>query len=82
MAVFLLIGKTSALTMNIAGVVKDWLLIGVSVVLFKCVLTFVTTKQNALLYFAISMHLRKTNLSPTSSAVHAFGTVYSIHPGL
>ena len=30
MAVFLLIGKTSALTMNIAGVVKDWLLIGVS----------------------------------------------------
>ena len=24
MAVFLLIGKTSALTMNIAGVVKDW----------------------------------------------------------
>lgn len=34
MAVFLLIGKTSALTMNIAGVVKDWLLIGLSVVLF------------------------------------------------
>lgn len=35
MAVFLLIGKTSALTMNIAGVVKDWLLIGLSVWLFK-----------------------------------------------
>ena len=34
MAVFLLIGKTSALTMNIAGVVKDWLLIGMSVWLF------------------------------------------------
>ena len=30
MAVFLLIGKTSALTMNIGGVVKDWLLIGLS----------------------------------------------------
>ena len=30
MAVFLLIGKTSALTMNIAGVVKDWMLIGLS----------------------------------------------------
>ncbi|GBG80439.1 hypothetical protein CBR_g30903 [Chara braunii] len=27
LAVFLLIGKTSALTMNIAGVVKDWMLI-------------------------------------------------------
>lgn len=30
MAVFMLIGKTSALTMNIGGVVKDWLLIGLS----------------------------------------------------
>lgn len=35
MAVFLLIGKTSALTMNIAGVVKDWMLIGLSVWMFK-----------------------------------------------
>ncbi len=34
MAVFLLIGKTSALTMNVAGVVKDWLLIGLSVWMF------------------------------------------------
>jgi hypothetical protein len=39
MAVFLLIGKTSALTMNIAGVVKDWLLIGLSVAIFGCVAT-------------------------------------------
>jgi hypothetical protein len=38
MAVFLLIGKTSALTMNIAGVVKDWLLIGLSVVVFGWVM--------------------------------------------
>ena len=29
-AVFLLIGKTSALTMNVAGVLKDWMLIGLS----------------------------------------------------
>ncbi len=35
MAIFLLIGKTSALTMNIAGVVKDWILIGLSVWLYK-----------------------------------------------
>jgi hypothetical protein len=34
MAVFLLIGKTSALTMNVAGVVKDWLLIALSVLIF------------------------------------------------
>ncbi|GJP51124.1 hypothetical protein CLOM_g10291 [Closterium sp. NIES-68] len=30
LAVFLLIGKTSALTMNVAGVVKDWMLIAFS----------------------------------------------------
>jgi len=36
LAVFLLIGKTSALTMNIAGVVKDWMLIGLSVLIFGC----------------------------------------------
>ena len=35
MAVFLLIGKTSALTMNIAGVVKDWMLILLSYLLYK-----------------------------------------------
>ena len=30
LAVFLLVGKTSALTMNVAGVVKHWLLIAFS----------------------------------------------------
>ena len=39
MAVFLLIGKTSALTMNIAGVVKDWMLIGLSVLLYASPVT-------------------------------------------
>ena len=39
MAVFLLIGKTSALTMNIAGVAKDWLLILLSVMMFKSIVT-------------------------------------------
>lgn len=34
MAVFLLIGKSSALTMNVAGVIKDWLLILLSVMMF------------------------------------------------
>lgn len=36
MAVFLLIGKTSALTMNVAGVVKDWILILLSYLIYKC----------------------------------------------
>jgi|Transcript_2727 hypothetical protein len=38
-AVFLLIGKTSALTMNIAGVIKDWMLIFFSYFVFKAPLT-------------------------------------------
>ena len=33
-AVYLLIGKTSALTMNVAGVVKDWILIFISSLIF------------------------------------------------
>jgi hypothetical protein len=39
LAVFLLIGKTSALTMNIAGVIKDWLLIFFSYYVFKAPVT-------------------------------------------
>lgn len=33
-AIFLLIGKTSALTMNVAGVIKDWGLIMLSVAIY------------------------------------------------
>jgi uncharacterized membrane protein len=39
LAVFLLIGKTSALTMNIAGVIKDWMLIFFSYSVFKAPLS-------------------------------------------
>ncbi|WIA28015.1 hypothetical protein OEZ86_010603 [Tetradesmus obliquus] len=39
LAVFLLIGKTSALTMNIAGVIKDWMLIFFSYYIFKAPVT-------------------------------------------
>ncbi|EFJ40110.1 hypothetical protein VOLCADRAFT_100128 [Volvox carteri f. nagariensis] len=35
MSVFLLIGRSSALTMNVAGVIKDWLLILLSVMLYE-----------------------------------------------
>jgi len=38
-SVFLLIGKSSALTMNIAGIVKDLMLIGLSVLLYKSIVT-------------------------------------------
>merc|ERR1712003_46447 len=39
LAVFLLIGKTSALTMNIAGVIKDWMLIWFSFSVFQAPVT-------------------------------------------
>ena len=38
-SVFMLIGQTSALAMNIAGVVKDWLLIWISYSFFKAPIT-------------------------------------------
>ena len=46
MSVFLLIGKTSALTMNIAGVIKDWMLIGLSVAIFKAVWALTKVADN------------------------------------
>ncbi len=39
---FLLIGKTSALTMNIAGVIKDWGLIFMSYYLFGAPVTTIS----------------------------------------
>ena len=41
-SVFLVIGATSALTMNIAGVVKDWLLISLSFLVFKDPISYTT----------------------------------------
>eukprot|EP00270_Netrium_digitus_P007196 TRINITY_DN2096_c0_g1_i3.p1 TRINITY_DN2096_c0_g1~~TRINITY_DN2096_c0_g1_i3.p1 ORF type:complete len:412 (-),score=89.78 TRINITY_DN2096_c0_g1_i3:267-1319(-) len=41
LAVYLLIGKTSALTMNVAGVVKDWLLIAFSWSVIADKITFI-----------------------------------------
>ena len=38
-AVFLLVGKTSALTMNVSGVIKDWVIIVSSVYIFRSTLT-------------------------------------------
>ncbi|KAK9786902.1 hypothetical protein WJX73_006101 [Symbiochloris irregularis] len=42
LAVFMLIGKTSALTMNIAGVIKDWMLIFLSFYLFHAPVTAIS----------------------------------------
>ena len=56
MAVFLLIGKTSALTMNIAGVIKDWLLIGLSVLLFNSPVTSINLGGCKSLLLLLTLH--------------------------
>jgi drug/metabolite transporter (DMT)-like permease len=38
-AIYLLIGRTSALSLNVAGVVKDWILIGISALIFEAPVT-------------------------------------------
>eukprot|EP00887_Chlorella_sp_A99_P007875 scaffold20.g7875.t1 len=53
MAVFLLIGKTSALTMNIGGVVKDWLLIGLSVWMFQSAVSKLNLFGYAIAFLAV-----------------------------
>ena len=56
MAVFLLIGKTSALTVNIAGVIMDWLLIGLSVLLFKSPVTSINLGECKSLLLLLTPH--------------------------
>ncbi|KAK2076286.1 hypothetical protein QBZ16_001218 [Prototheca wickerhamii] len=53
MAVFLLIGKTSALTMNIGGVVKDWLLIGLSYWIYASPVTQVNLAGYLIAFLAV-----------------------------
>lgn len=53
MAVFLLIGKTSALTMNVAGVVKDWMLIGISVWVFHSAVSSINIGGYLLAFAAV-----------------------------
>lgn len=47
LTVFLLIGKTSALTMNVAGVIKDWSLIFVSASVFGAPVTLISLEGYA-----------------------------------
>ena len=56
LAVFLLIGKTSALTMNIAGVIKDWMLIFASQHLFGNAVTFLNYLGYVIAFLAVGMY--------------------------
>uniref|UniRef100_A0A7R9VSQ7 Sugar phosphate transporter domain-containing protein n=1 Tax=Chlamydomonas euryale TaxID=1486919 RepID=A0A7R9VSQ7_9CHLO len=69
MSVFLLIGKTSALTMNIAGVVKDWLLIGLSVAIFGNAVTPIQLFGYGISFLGVCYYnYQKISAMKTSSA--------------
>ncbi|KAI3754299.1 hypothetical protein L1987_54081 [Smallanthus sonchifolius] len=56
LAVFLLVGKTSALTMNVAGVVKDWLLIAFSWSVIKDTVTPVNLFGYVIAFFGVGYY--------------------------
>ncbi|XP_047310898.1 probable sugar phosphate/phosphate translocator At4g32390 [Impatiens glandulifera] len=56
LAVFLLVGKTSALTMNVAGVVKDWLLIAFSWSVIKDTVTPVNLIGYGMAFFGVAYY--------------------------
>lgn len=56
LAVFLLVGKTSALTMNVAGVVKDWLLIAFSWSVIKDTVTPINLIGYGLAFFGVAYY--------------------------
>ncbi|KAM0901535.1 hypothetical protein ACQ4PT_019938 [Festuca glaucescens] len=56
LAVFLLVGKTSALTMNVAGVVKDWLLIAFSWTVIKDTVTPVNLAGYAIAFLGVAYY--------------------------
>lgn len=56
LAVFLLVGKTSALTMNVAGVVKDWLLIAFSWTVIKDTVTPINLIGYLIAFFGVAYY--------------------------
>ncbi|XP_010931549.1 probable sugar phosphate/phosphate translocator At4g32390 [Elaeis guineensis] len=56
LAVFLLVGKTSALTMNVAGVVKDWLLITFSWSVIRDTVTAVNLIGYAIAFLGVAYY--------------------------
>ncbi|KAH6763430.1 Drug/metabolite transporter superfamily protein [Perilla frutescens var. hirtella] len=59
LAVFLLVGKTLALTMNVAGVVKDWLLIAFSWSVIKDNLTSLNLFRYRLAFLVVGYYNRE-----------------------
>ncbi|KAK1259049.1 putative sugar phosphate/phosphate translocator [Acorus gramineus] len=56
LAVFLIVGKTSALTMNVAGVVKDWILIAFSWSVIKDAITAINLFGYAIAFLGVAYY--------------------------
>jgi hypothetical protein len=55
-ASFLLLGRTSALTMNVCGVIKDWILIGLSVAVFHSSVTHVNLIGYSIAFLGVAWY--------------------------
>ena len=71
-SVYLLIGKTSALTMNVAGVIKDWILIFISSMLFDAPIS-ATQLSGYLLAFAVVCYYSYTEFEREEASAAGAG---------
>ncbi|CAI5460513.1 unnamed protein product, partial [Closterium sp. Yama58-4] len=78
LAVFLLIGKTSALTMNVAGVVKDWLLIAFSWSVIRDRVTAINLIGYLLAFVGVCWDGEYPRYSPFHSLFEAKGSMHAI----
>lgn len=75
LAVFLLIGKTSALTMNIAGVIKDWMLIWMSMRMFTAPVTVLNLAGYTVAFLGVCWYnYTKLNAAKAKAAAKAAST--------
>ncbi len=85
MSVYLLIGKTSALTMNVAGVIKDWLLICISSILFDAPISSMQLLGYLLAFVAVCYYnyqkylARAVEEKPCPTSVQKSSSVASCH---
>ena len=72
LAVLLTIGRLSALTLNVGGVIKDWMLIAVSSWMFAAPMTALQLQGYGLAFLVRRRHAHSTRLSPIRSFVRSF----------
>ncbi|KAG8089101.1 hypothetical protein GUJ93_ZPchr0011g27104 [Zizania palustris] len=83
LAVFLLVGKTSALTMNVAGVVKDWLLIAFSWTVIKDTVTPVNLVGYGIAFLGVAYynHAKLQGLKAAKEAERKAASMATVKEG-